>query len=108
MVDYRVKCSDLKVRTHMWNTAAGINDEIASDCRTQTCGFNIKLGNTISRSLFSDYPESRKKLVHKIRLTTKWYAQIRGENEKCLHCKELIRNKSKHSCVEYGLPSNGF
>ena len=33
MVDYRVKCSHLKVQTHIRNTAIDINDEMASNCK---------------------------------------------------------------------------
>ena len=39
-------------------------------------------------------------MIHQIRLTTKSYAQIRREDEKCPYCEQLVRNKSKHWCVD--------
>ena len=39
-------------------------------------------------------------MIHQIRLATKSYAQIRREDEKCPYCKQLVRSKPKHWCVE--------
>ena len=99
IVDYRVKCSHLKVRTHIRNTAVEINDEMASNCKAQTFGFNSKLDHNQQRFILG-LPRKQQKMIHQIRLTTKSYAQIRREEEKCPYCEQLVRNKSKHWCVD--------
>ena len=89
IVDYRVKCSHLKVRTHIRNTAIEINDEMASNCKTQTFGFNSKLDHNQQRFILG-LPRKQQKIIHQIRLTTKYYAQIRREDEKCPYCEQLV------------------
>ena len=99
MMDYRVKCSHLKKRPHIRNTAIEINDEMASNCGTQTFGFNIKLEHN-KQNFILGLSRKQQKMIHKIRLTTKSYAQFRGKNDKCPPCEELIRHKSKQWCVD--------
>ena len=94
MVDYRVKCSHLKMRSHTRNTAVEINDEMASNCGTQAFVFNSNLEHN-KRNFVLGLSRKQQNMIHKIRLPTKSYAQFRGENEKCPHCEELIRHKSK-------------
>ena len=70
IVEYRVKCFHLKVRTHIRNTAIEINDEMTSNCKTQTFGFNSKLDHNQQRFILG-LPRKQQKMIHQIRLTTK-------------------------------------
>ena len=38
-------------------------------------------------------------MIHKIRLSSKTYAQIRGNQEMCSYCQQLFINRAKHWCI---------
>ena len=44
-------------------------------------------------------PRLKRKMIHKIRLSSKTYAQIKGNQEMCPYCQQMFINRSKHWCI---------
>ena len=98
VIDHYVKSSHLKIRKHIQNTAIDINHEMIKNCGTWTFRFNNNLELKQQKFLLK-LPRLQQKMIHKIRLSSKTYAQIRGNQEMCSYCQQLFINRAKHWCI---------
>ena len=98
-IDHYVKSSHNKAQNSIGTAAMDIHHAIIQDCGTQTFRFNNKLAHTQQKYILQ-LPRHQQQMIYKIRLSSKTYAQIKGDHEKCPHCEEIFENRSKHWCVD--------
>ena len=68
------------------------------NCGTWTFRFNNNLELKQQKFLLK-LPRLQQKMIHKIRLSSKTYAQIRGNQEMCPYCQQIFINRAKHWCI---------
>ena len=98
-IDHYVKSSHNKAKNSIRTAAMDIHHAIIQDCGTQSFRFNNKLAHTQQKYILQ-LPRHQHQMIYKIRLSSKTYAQIKGDHEKCPHCEEIFENRSKHLCVD--------
>ena len=99
LIDHYVKSSHLKIRKHIQNTAIDINHEMIKNWGTWTFRFNNSLELKQQKFLLK-LPRLQQKMIHKIRLSSKTYAQIRGNQEMCPYCQQIFINRATlHWCI---------
>ena len=98
VIDHYVKSSHLKIRKHIQNTVIDLNNELIKNCGTWTfkCNNNLELKQ---QRFLPKLPRLKQRMIHKIRLLSKTYAQIKGNHEMCPYCQQTFINQSKHWCI---------
>ena len=94
-IDHYVKSPHNKAQNSIRTAAIDIHH---ADILTQTFRFNNKLAHTQQKYILQ-LPRHQQQIIYIIRLSSKTYAQIKGDHEKCPHCEEILENRSKHWCV---------
>ena len=105
-----MKSSHNKAQNSIRTSSMDIHHAIIQDCGTQTFRFNNKLAH-IQQKYILQLPRHQQQMIYKIRLSSKTYAQIKGDHEKCPDCEEIfektdlsngIRKKTHISVFDFG------
>ena len=82
----------------MKRTAIDINSEMVKNCGTWTFSFNKQLEQNQHKFILK-LPRQQQRMLHKIRLSSKTYSQIKGQEEMCPYCENPFTNRAKHWCI---------